>query len=809
VDLGALREAVAQSAVVETACGVVTKEDDAAAHARADPATGVAEHDGAATGHVLECEATQVAAEQHVGPGKADAGPRVGAPLHVEAAALRAVAEALPHRAVDPVAARVPRLENSERPAERGLRGAVLRATGDAERHAIGRVRAEAVARDRTMPERGGELGDHRARDALTRELPGRRGRDEAMLATKARVIRRTARAFGTIARFLLNGRSTGHGEDAQLAAAATHRTRGREQRGEIDAIEAAHLREEIGAADQILRRRHAETGDDPRELLSKRAEEAHEIRDRALELLRLESLEALLDRLGRRSDLRCDADVTGVELTATADRAADRDHRHRPEPDAVRAKAEHLRDIERALHPAVAPDLHVIAQAVGDERAVRLGHADLRRQACTPQRVLPRRAGPAVISGQRDDVGARFCDATRDDPDIRCHRDLHGDTRARVDGLQLVDDLREILDRVDVVIVRRRDEVDAGPRVARERDLDRHLLRREVTALARLRALADLDLEVVGRIGQHGRDTEPSRRDLLAAVAWVLADQVRQLAALAVDAEQIHPSHRLGVRAVRGLPLRAEGHRRDVDRRLVVSGAGARGRARFLVERRAEVEEMPQRYRMRSLELLELFGEHAVRLLAVRDRQPGLPYARVDTEHRLDARGSPLAQHRPAIEAVGADALPRQAVLVTRAERRDAEHPRDLWRDADRGELPAVSADLVHAERRDDLLHSLAERLDEIRQRVGIAERERVLEEQVGVHRIGAERERDHQVVEVAQAARRYDERAFASQRAIARRLGDERAMRGGHDQQRIEPSATFFDDVSVLNDHERRPAA
>src|SRR6185503_8785419 len=108
VDLGALREAVAQATVVETARGVVTKEDDAAAHARADPATGVAEHDGAATGHVLECEATQVAAEEHVGARESNAGPRIGTALYVEAAALRAVAKALPHRAVDPVAARVP-----------------------------------------------------------------------------------------------------------------------------------------------------------------------------------------------------------------------------------------------------------------------------------------------------------------------------------------------------------------------------------------------------------------------------------------------------------------------------------------------------------------------------------------------------------------------------------------------------------------------------------------------------------------------------------------------------------------------------
>src|SRR5258705_52045 len=105
----------------------------------------------------------------------------------------------------------------------------------------------------------------------------------------------------------------------------------------------------------------------------------------------------------------------------------------------------------------------------------------------------------------------------------------------------------------------------------------------------------------------------------------------------------------------------------------------------------------------------------------------------------------STLAEHRPAIEAIGADALPRQAVLVAGTERRDAEHPRDLGRDADRGELAAVAADLMNAERGNDLLHALAQRLDEIRKRVGIAERQRVLEQEVRIHRVRAERERDH----------------------------------------------------------------
>ena len=39
--------------------------------------------------------------------------------------------------------------------------------------------------------------------------------------------------------------------------------------------------------------------------------------------------------------------------------------------------------------------------------------------------------------------------------------------------------------------------------------------------------------------------------------------------------------------------------------------------------------------------------------------------------------------------------------------------------------------------------------------------------------------------------------------------RLRDERAMRRRDDEQRIDPRAAFFDDVTVLHDHERRATA
>src|SRR5437870_5484425 len=232
--------------------------------------------------------------------------------------------------------------------------------------------------------------------------------------------------------------------------------------------------------------------------LLAQRGEEAAEVVDRALEFARLEPLYAALGRLRDGVELCRDPDVAGVELAAAADRAADRDHGERAEANAIRAEAEHLRHVVRALHAAVAPNLDEVTQARRDERAMRLRDADLRGKPGAPERVLARRPGAAVVSREGHDVRTGLGDADRDDPDVRHDRHLHRDPGARIHRLELVHDLREILDGVDVVVVRGRDEVHARLRVPRERDLRRDLARGEMPALAGLRALADLDLEVV-----------------------------------------------------------------------------------------------------------------------------------------------------------------------------------------------------------------------------------------------------------------------------------------------------------------------
>ena len=97
-------------------------------------------------------------------------------------------------------------------------------------------------------------------------------------------------------------------------------------------------------------------------------------------------------------------------------------------------------------------------------------------------------------------------------------------DPRLGVDLLQVVDELRQILDRVDVVMRRRADQRHAGRRVAQLGDHLADLEAGQLAALAGLGALGDLDLELAAVVQILGRDAEAARGDLLDGRGGVVA---------------------------------------------------------------------------------------------------------------------------------------------------------------------------------------------------------------------------------------------------------------------------------------------
>src|SRR5262249_32729457 len=140
----------------------------------------------------------------------------------------------------------------------------------------------------------------------------------------------------------------------------------------------------------------------------------------------------------------------------------------------------------------------------------------DLPRAARVLDRGERARAGTALEARDGDVIGARLRHARRDRADAYLGDELHRHVAGRIDVLEVEDQLGQILDRVDVVVRRRRDQADAGRRVAHFGDGLVDLVAGQLSAFAGLGALRHLDLHHV-RVDQVlGGDAEPAGGDLL-----------------------------------------------------------------------------------------------------------------------------------------------------------------------------------------------------------------------------------------------------------------------------------------------------
>ena len=194
------------------------------------------------------------------------------------------------------------------------------------------------------------------------------------------------------------------------------------------------------------------------------------------------------------------------------------------------------------------------------------LGQADLPRQAGVLDRGLGRGAGAAVVAGDQDGVGVGLGHPRGDGADARGGHQLHRHPRIGVDGLQVVDELGQILDRIDVVVRGRRDQGRARHGVAHPGDELGDLEAGQLPALAGLGALRHLDLDLAALVQIFGRDAEPARGHLLDRRVGVVAVRTRViafgiLAALARDRAGADAVHGDVQRLVRLWPQGAQRH--------------------------------------------------------------------------------------------------------------------------------------------------------------------------------------------------------------------------------------------------------
>ena len=228
------------------------------------------------------------------------------------------------------------------------------------------------------------------------------------------------------------------------------------EDAGEIETlglpmIDHLTLLEKLGLADDLFELGVAHLGKELPHLFRHIEEEVDDMFRRALEAL-------AQDRI-----LRCDADRTGVEMALAHHDAARGDQRSGREAELVGAKQRTDDDV--AASPQAAIDLKRDARTktIEHQRLLRFRQPHFPWAAGMLERRQRRRACSAVISGDSDVIGARLGNTGRDSSDADFRDELDRDIRLRIDVFQIVDELRQILDGIDVMVWRRRNQTDAG----------------------------------------------------------------------------------------------------------------------------------------------------------------------------------------------------------------------------------------------------------------------------------------------------------------------------------------------------------
>ena len=153
---------------------------------------------------------------------------------------------------------------------------------------------------------------------------------------------------------------------------------------------------------------------------------------------------------------LRCYAGRASIEVANTQVLAAQRDHRCRTEAEAFRAEHGSFDDVQAGLEPAVGLQPHLVTHAIHAQHLVCFRQSQLPGAAGVFHRTERAGAGAPVVPRDRNQVRVCLHHAGRDGAHAGFGHELHGYERVRIDLLEIEDQLRQILDRINVVMRRR-----------------------------------------------------------------------------------------------------------------------------------------------------------------------------------------------------------------------------------------------------------------------------------------------------------------------------------------------------------------
>ena len=196
---------------------------------------------------------------------------------------------------------------------------------------------------------------------------------------------------------------------------------------------------------------------------------------------------------------LRRDAGRAGILLAVALHEAAHGDERHGCKAKLLGAQQAGDGNIGAVHELAVGLEHHAGAQAVLQQRLLGLGKAELQRQTGVPNGIARRGTRAAVMAADQNLVGGTLGHAGSNGADAGLADQLDRHARTGVGVLKIEDKLRQVLDGVDVVVRRRRDQADARRGLTDLGDPGVDLLAGQVATLAGLGTLGHLDLNLKG----------------------------------------------------------------------------------------------------------------------------------------------------------------------------------------------------------------------------------------------------------------------------------------------------------------------
>ena len=259
-----------------------------------------------------------------------------------------------------------------------------------------------------------------------------------------------------------------------------------------------------IDAADHFLNGAEAEFRHDLAEFLRDEAHEVHGVGGIAGEVF------------AEFGILRGHAHRAGVFVANAHHDAAERDERRGGETEFLGTEKRGDGDIAAGLELAIGLHRDTAAEVVQNEGLVGLGETEFPRHARVLDARERRGAGASVEAADENDIRVGLGNAGRNRADADFGDEFHRNARSAVGVFEIVDEFRQILDRVDVVVWRWRNEADAGRGATGFGDRGINLRAGQFAAFTGLRALRHLDLDFAGVGEVVGGDAEAAGGDLL-----------------------------------------------------------------------------------------------------------------------------------------------------------------------------------------------------------------------------------------------------------------------------------------------------